>query len=80
MEMSQTPVDQPSNGHPSTATSIDHAVMDHSAMGHAMAMPRSFAEGSGTARLPGNEAMNHGLHLDVGGGDTLMLHGYVWGV
>jgi hypothetical protein len=66
MDMSQPPV--------------DHAVMDHSAMGHDMATSRTFAEGSGTARLPGNEPMNHGLHLGVGGADTLMLHGYVWGV
>ncbi|MBV1692311.1 hypothetical protein KRR38_32800 [Novosphingobium sp. G106] len=49
-------------------------------MAHDMAMPGDFAEGSGTARLPGNEPMNHGLHLDLGSGDSLMLHGYVRGI
>ncbi len=33
------------------------------------------AEGSGTARLPGNEGAMHGLHLMPGGGWMVMVHG-----
>src|SRR3546814_21054962 len=36
--------------------------------------------GSGTARLPANEAMPMGLHLPAGESGMLMLHGYAWGV
>jgi hypothetical protein len=40
----------------------------------------SSADGSGTARLPGNEGVMHGLHIDAGRDWMLMTHGYVWGV
>lgn len=44
-------------------------------MGDAMA-----GEGSGTSRLPLNEAMNHGAMVGLGGDTMLMLHGFVWPV
>jgi hypothetical protein len=43
------------------------------------ATPLAFGDGSGTARVPGNDGAMHGLHF--GAGDwMLMAHGYVWGV
>ncbi len=36
------------------------------------------AQGSGTARLPGNEGMMQGLHL-MPGDWMIMIHGYAWG-
>ncbi|TMM50464.1 hypothetical protein FEV51_01220 [Qipengyuania marisflavi] len=48
--------------------------MDHSAMAD------MGGEGSGTSRLPANEAMNHGAMLGLGGDANLMLHGFVWPV
>lgn len=57
---------------------MDHGAMDHSAMGHGEPesdAPAS-ADGSGTARLPGNEGGMHGWHL-ASGDWTLMAHGYV---
>lgn len=63
-----------------TPTPVDHATMDHGSMSHeAMDMPMR-GEGSGTARLPAAETMDHGLHLDLGNETSLMLHGYAWGV
>ncbi|WP_234024838.1 hypothetical protein [Tsuneonella amylolytica] len=56
---------------------MGHAGMDHAAMGHEMAHS---GEGSGTARLPVNESMNHGAMVSLGGDTTLMLHGFVWPV
>ncbi|TPG39645.1 hypothetical protein EAH79_13110 [Sphingomonas koreensis] len=38
----------------------------------------AFATGSGTTRLPANEGMMSGLHVDTGGW-MLMAHGYLWG-
>lgn len=35
-----------------------------------------FGEGSGTARVPGNEGAMHGLHLAIGDDWMVMLHGY----
>jgi hypothetical protein len=41
----------------------------------------TFAEGSGTSRLPGRESAHHnGLHLSLGDDWTLMAHGYAWAV
>lgn len=34
-------------------------------------------EGSGTSRLPHNEAMGHGAMIALGGDADLMLHGYL---
>lgn len=66
-------------------TKMDHAAMDHGAAGHDMAsMDHAAAthsgEGSGTSRLPANEAMNHGAMIGLGGDAALMFHGYAWGV
>ena len=62
---------------------MDHGEMDHSQMDHAAmdaaAMDHGGA-GSGTSRLPANEAMNHGAMIGLGGDATLMLHGMVWPV
>jgi hypothetical protein len=67
--------------------SMDHGSMDHAAMhpaaadadhsAHAMTMA---GEGSGTSRLPANEAMSHGAMIGLGGDASLMLHGFVWPV
>jgi len=43
------------------------------------ATPLAFGEGSGTARVPGNDGAMHGLHFGAGEW-MLMVHGYVWGV
>lgn len=43
------------------------------------AVPLAYGEGSGTARLPGNEGAMHGLHFGSGAW-MLMAHGYAWGV
>ncbi|HPV67143.1 MAG TPA: hypothetical protein PLU56_02550, partial [Sphingorhabdus lacus] len=64
---------------------VDHSKMDHSQKGHDMtSMPAETvdkpAEGSGTARLPGNEGGMHGLHLPVADDWMVMAHGYAWGV
>ncbi|MFC4295247.1 hypothetical protein ACFO0A_09275 [Novosphingobium tardum] len=71
---------------------MDHSKMDHSGMESMDSMPgmdhgsdaamagmAMGGEGSGTSRLPANEAMDHGLHLPLGKG-SLMLHGFAWGV
>ena len=63
----------------------DHSKMDHSQKGHDMtSMPAKTvdkpAEGSGTARLPGNEGGMHGLHLKIADDWMVMAHGYAWGV
>ena len=52
---------------------MDHAGMDHGSMGHR-------GEGSGTSRLPPNEATSHGATFGLGGDAALMLHGMVWPV
>ncbi|MFM5884815.1 MAG: hypothetical protein ACKOQ3_05735 [Novosphingobium sp.] len=56
---------------------MDHSSHDMAGMDHA-ATPGSepFAEGSGTARVPGNEGPMHGLHL-ISGDWMLMAHGTV---
>lgn len=70
---------------PLSAMAQDH---DHSAMGHDMPSAEDIpcltgtrinspAEGSGTARLPGNEGMMHGLHIMPGDDWMVMLHGNV---
>ena len=67
------------------------SAQDHAHIGHDMATMadevviadlniESSAEGSGTARLPGNEGRMHGLHLDIADDWMIMAHGYVWGV
>jgi hypothetical protein len=58
---------------------MDHRSMDDGSMDHG-AMAMGGGEGSGTSRLPANEAMSHGAMLGLGGDATLMLHGYVWPV
>ncbi|MEP7348817.1 MAG: hypothetical protein ABI668_02565 [Sphingorhabdus sp.] len=67
---------------------VDHSQMDHSQQGDltddmaGMDMGESDmpAEGSGTARLPGNEGGMHGLHINAGEDWMVMAHGYAWGV
>src|SRR3546814_294860 len=61
---------------------IEHSGMDHNVMDHEpMSGNDAIAGvGSGTARLPANEAMPMGLHLPAGGSGMLMVHGYAWGV
>ena len=54
---------------------MDHSAMNYATMAHAMG-----GEGSGTARLPANEVMNHGALIPLGGDASLMLHGFVWPV
>ncbi|WP_207974541.1 hypothetical protein [Parafrankia sp. BMG5.11] len=74
-------------GHPVDHSAMDHSSMDHSAMDHS-GMAHGPAEmnhdmggeGSGTARLPRNETMNHGAMVPLGGDASLMLHGYLWPV
>ena len=51
---------------------------DMEGMNHASGVAPS--EGSGTARLPANEAMSHGAMVGLGGDAMLMLHGFAWGV
>jgi hypothetical protein len=53
----------------------DNADMDPVAV-----TPHGAGEGSGTARLPANEAMSHGAMVGLGGDASLMLHGFVWPV
>lgn len=61
------------------AAQVDHSAMPGMNHGAMDGMAMMAGEGSGTARLPANEAM-HGLHLPVGASGSLMLHGYAWGV
>jgi hypothetical protein len=60
--------------------STDHAAMDHAAMGHVPTGHAAGGQGSGTARLPHNETMNHGAMVPLGSDANLMLHGFVWPV
>jgi hypothetical protein len=65
---------------PLWAQAHDHSQMDHSQ--HQPAPPTSGegpAEGSGTARLPGNEGGHHGAHIPAGRW-MVIAHGYAWGV
>lgn len=71
---SAQPDDHPLMDH----SAMGHGAMDHGAMGHG-AMNHA-GEGSGTARLPANETMNHGAMIGLGGDASLMLHGFVWPV
>lgn len=57
-------------------SSMDHSAMGHSAMEHGEALPAPYAEGSGTARLPGMDGAIHGLH-SYSGNWMLMAHGFV---
>ncbi len=71
---------------PALAQTTDTRQMDHSHMGHEMSGPEmpsmqhgsmpAFAEGSGTARLPGNEGAMHGIHVSAGDW-MVMAHGAV---
>lgn len=71
---------------PALAQTTDTQPMDHSHMGHEMSDPETasmqhhskpaFAEGSGTARLPGNEGAMHGIHISAGEW-MVMAHGAV---
>lgn len=62
----------------------EHTDREHAraepAEGHhpAMAHADMAGAGSGTARLPPNEDMRHGVAVDLGGQTSLMLHGFVW--
>jgi len=69
--------DEPS---PMDHSQMDQSQMDHAAMGHSAADMEMSGEGSGTARLPQNEAMKHGAMVPLGGDASLMLHGFVWPV
>ena len=65
------------------AVEASSAPMDHGAVihtgNHSMVEGAALtANGSGTARLPGNEGAMHGLHADLGGDWMGMAHGYVW--
>jgi hypothetical protein len=77
---------------PGLAQEHDHSQLDHAQhqsptapesgdthKGHATPSPAP-TEGSGTARIPGNEGGMHGLHIDAGKGWMVMAHGYAWGV
>ncbi|WEK47075.1 MAG: hypothetical protein P0Y56_01965 [Candidatus Andeanibacterium colombiense] len=66
---------------------MDHGSMDMPGMDHGSmdmpgmdmgAAPASYGEGSGTARVPGEDGMMRGLHLATGDW-MVMLHGYVTG-
>jgi len=71
---------------PALAQTTNTQHMDHSHMGHEMSAPEmpsmqhgsmpAFAEGSGTARLPGNEGAMHGIHISAGDW-MVMAHGAV---
>lgn len=61
---------------PIAAMPLSHPAMADTAMSEAS--PAPFAEGSGTARLPGAEGMMPGLHLMTGDW-MVMVHGYAWG-
>ncbi|MFM8542377.1 MAG: hypothetical protein ACKOAM_03905 [Chakrabartia sp.] len=71
---------------PALAQTTDTQHMDHSNMGHEMSAPETasmqhspepaFAEGSGTARLPGNKGAIHGIHISAGDW-MVMAHGAV---
>jgi hypothetical protein len=71
---------------PAPADHTDHTDHDMAAM-PGMAMSRmtmgppdgAYAEGSGTARNPGNDGAMRGAHV-MAGDWMLMLHGYAWGV
>lgn len=65
---------------PDDDAAMDHAQMGHAATDHAAALHGGVGEGSGTSRLPPNEAMRHGPMLELGGDASLMLHGFVWPV
>lgn len=54
---------------------MDHSGMDHAAMGHASHTAPAYADGSGTARLPGNEGGHHGLMLATDPW-MVMAHGF----
>jgi hypothetical protein len=64
----------PPMDHPMNHAGMNHVPMEHAAMAHGA------GEGSGTARLPMNEAMGHGAMVDLGGDVSFMLHGYLWPV
>jgi hypothetical protein len=53
-----------------------HAMASHPATHLAEQPLPAFAQGSGTARLPGNEGAMHGLHLMPGDDWIVMLHGH----
>ena len=58
---------------------MDHGAMSHEAMDHEgeeHSLPAPFAEGSGTARVPGNDGGHMGLHLSTGDW-MVMAHGSV---
>jgi hypothetical protein len=87
MDHSQMPGMDHSQMDHSQMPGMDHSQMDHGQADQgspdhgAMAgmdgsAPPRFAEGSGTARLPGNEGAMHGLHL-ASGDWTIMAHGSV---
>lgn len=62
---------------------MDHAAMNDASMVHGAMSDLATGhagEGSGTSRLPPNETTNHGSMIGLGGGASLMLHGYVWPV
>jgi hypothetical protein len=69
---------------PALAQEHDHAAMDHGAQDHsahqfestAASAEDSYADGSGTSRVPGAEGSMHGLHLPAGDW-MLMVHGQV---
>ncbi|MBA3056012.1 MAG: hypothetical protein FP826_14050 [Sphingomonadales bacterium] len=71
---------------PAAAQEMDHSRMNHSAMagpaaphsGHDGSAGSPWQAGSGTARLPGREAMMHGPMTELAGWE-LMLHGAVSG-
>jgi len=69
-------VEPADNGSPVADDSMKGMDMAHTNMA---GMDMS-GQGSGTSRLPANEAMGHGAMLGLGGDAMLMLHGYVWPV
>ncbi len=78
---------------PLPAFAQDHSGHDMSGMNHSqmeeethepeqayISYPARPSVGSGTSRLPANQGVMHGLHIDAGNNWMLMAHGYAWGV
>lgn len=74
-----TPASSPTPA-PAPAETTEHHAADHASHGAPHNSPAAFAEGSGTARLPGNDGGHSGLHIDAGRDWMVMAHGYAWGV
>lgn len=79
--MAMSPAAPAPTGQGDHVVHTEHAGHDMAAMpGMTMGPPDgAYAEGSGTARNPGNDGAMRGSHF-MAGDWMLMLHGYAWGV